>query len=59
MRDGHVKLYYSPTSAFARKARICVIEYGLADRTELRLWVADTEGKNRVHHDTVFNGKGQ
>ena len=29
------------------------------DRTELRLWVADTEGKNRVHHDTVFNGKDE
>ena len=34
-------------------------EAALADRTDLRLWVADTEGKNRVHHDTVFNGKGQ
>ncbi len=30
-----------------------------AERTELRLWVADTKGANRVHHDTVFNGKGQ
>lgn len=29
------------------------------DRTDLRLWVADTEGKDRVHHDTVFNGKDE
>ncbi|MEY4696037.1 MAG: cytochrome c oxidase accessory protein CcoG [Pseudomonadota bacterium] len=29
------------------------------DRSELRLWVADTEGTDRIHHDTVFNGKGQ
>ena len=27
------------------------------DRTDLRLWVADIEGTDRVHHDTVFNGK--
>ncbi len=30
----------------------------LANRTDVRLWVADTEGNDRVHHDTVFNGKG-
>ena len=29
----------------------------MADRSEIRLWVADTQGQNRVHHDTVFNGK--
>lgn len=28
-----------------------------ADRTDLRLWVADTQGRNRIHHDTIFNGK--
>jgi len=27
------------------------------DRTDLRLWVADTASTDRVHHDTVFNGK--
>ena len=32
------------------------------ERTELRLWIEDigsdtTEGTDRVHHDTVFNGK--
>jgi polyferredoxin len=35
-----------------------------AERTELRLWVEDmgsetTAGTDRVHHDTVFNGKGE
>ncbi len=30
----------------------------LANRTDVRLWVADTEGNDRVHHDTVFNGTG-
>jgi polyferredoxin len=34
-------------------------EAALADRTELRIWVADTAGRDRVSHDTVFNGKGQ
>ncbi|SEN64201.1 cytochrome c oxidase accessory protein FixG [Gemmobacter aquatilis] len=28
------------------------------DRTGIRLWVADDNGATRVHHDTVFNGKG-
>ena len=32
-------------------------EAATEDRTAVRLWVADTEGKDRVHHDTVFNGK--
>ena len=27
-------------------------------RTGIRLWVADDNGATRVHHDTVFNGKG-
>ena len=27
------------------------------ERSELRLWVADTAGKDRVFHDTIFNGK--
>ena len=31
----------------------------VTDRTDLRLWIADTRGTARVHHDTVFNGKGQ
>ena len=30
-----------------------------ADRTDIRLWIEDSSGTNRVHHDTVFNGKGQ
>jgi glutathione S-transferase len=30
-----MKLYYSPTSPYARKARIVVIERGIADRVEL------------------------
>ena len=29
------------------------------DRTDLRLWVATEDGLERVHHDTVFNGKVQ
>ena len=29
-----------------------------AGRTEVRLWVFDQAGDTRVHHDTVFNGKG-
>jgi len=28
------------------------------ERTEIRLWVFDTQDDSRVHHDTVFNGKG-
>lgn len=36
----------------------------MADRTELRLWIEDlgsdtVKGTDRVHHDTVFNGKVQ
>lgn len=30
-----------------------------ADRTDIRLWVATEDGTERVHHDTVFNGKVQ
>jgi cytochrome c oxidase accessory protein FixG len=29
-----------------------------SDRTDLRLWVEDLETHDRVHHDTIFNGKG-
>ena len=32
-------------------------EAATEDRTDVRLWIADTEGKDRVSHDTVFNGK--
>ena len=32
-------------------------EAATEDRTAVRLWIADTEGKDRVYHDTVFNGK--
>jgi cytochrome c oxidase accessory protein FixG len=28
------------------------------DRTDLRLWVEDLGSTDRVHHDTIFNGKG-
>ncbi|MGL4311764.1 MAG: cytochrome c oxidase accessory protein CcoG, partial [Paracoccaceae bacterium] len=28
------------------------------DRTEIRLWIHDAISGDRVHHDTVFNGKG-
>jgi cytochrome c oxidase accessory protein FixG len=31
----------------------------VTDRTDLRLWIADTRGTARVNHDTVFNGRGQ
>jgi polyferredoxin len=31
----------------------------LAHHTDLRLWVEDIAGTDRVHKDTVFNGKGQ
>ncbi|SEN13714.1 cytochrome c oxidase accessory protein FixG [Pseudorhodobacter antarcticus] len=30
----------------------------LADRTDLRLWVEEVGGTSRIHHDTIFNGKG-
>jgi cytochrome c oxidase accessory protein FixG len=30
----------------------------LAERSELRLWVEDLGNTERVHHDTIFNGKG-
>lgn len=30
----------------------------LADRTDLRLWVEEVGDTRRVHHDTIFNGKG-
>ena len=29
-----------------------------ADRTPLRLWVEDLGSTDRVHHDTIFNGRG-
>jgi cytochrome c oxidase accessory protein FixG len=29
-----------------------------ADRTEVRLWISQDGTTNRVHHDTIFNGKG-
>jgi cytochrome c oxidase accessory protein FixG len=32
-------------------------EAALADRTEVRLWIAEEGTTNRVHHDTIFNGK--
>ena len=31
----------------------------LSDRTPLRLWVEDLTANQRVHHDTIFNGKGK
>ena len=30
-----------------------------SDRTALRLWVEDMDASERVHKDTIFNGKGQ
>lgn len=30
----------------------------LADRTDLRLWIEEVGDTKRVHHDTIFNGKG-
>ena len=27
------------------------------DRTDVRLWVEELGTTNRVHHDTIFNGK--
>jgi cytochrome c oxidase accessory protein FixG len=30
-----------------------------SDRTDLRLWVEQTESSNRAYHDTIFNGKGE
>jgi cytochrome c oxidase accessory protein FixG len=32
-------------------------EAAIADRTEVRLWVEEQGTTNRVHHDTIFNGK--
>jgi cytochrome c oxidase accessory protein FixG len=32
-------------------------EAAMADRTEVRLWVEEQGTTNRVHHDTIFNGK--
>jgi cytochrome c oxidase accessory protein FixG len=32
-------------------------EAAITDRTELRLWVEEQGTTNRVHHDTIFNGK--
>ncbi len=29
-----------------------------AERTDLRLWVEDLAAGQRVHHDTIFNGRG-
>ncbi|MCE6950534.1 cytochrome c oxidase accessory protein CcoG [Cereibacter sphaeroides] len=29
-----------------------------AERTDLRLWVEDLTASERVHHDTIFNGRG-
>jgi hypothetical protein len=28
------------------------------DRTEVRFWIEEKGTTNRVHHDTIFNGKG-
>jgi cytochrome c oxidase accessory protein FixG len=33
-------------------------EAALADRSELRLWIEQVGTTSRVHHDTIFNGKG-
>jgi cytochrome c oxidase accessory protein FixG len=33
-------------------------EAALADRSEVRLWIEEVGGTNRVHHDTIFNGRG-
>jgi len=32
-------------------------EAAIADRTDVRLWIAEEGTTNRVHHDTIFNGK--
>ena len=32
-------------------------EAAVADRTGVRLWIAQEGTTNRVHHDTIFNGK--
>jgi cytochrome c oxidase accessory protein FixG len=32
-------------------------EAALADRTDVRLWIEEQGTTNRVHHDTIFNGK--
>jgi polyferredoxin len=31
----------------------------LAARTDLRLWVVDTQSNDRIWHDTIFNGTGK
>ena len=33
-------------------------EAAVADRSAVRLWVEEVGATNRVHHDTIFNGKG-
>jgi cytochrome c oxidase accessory protein FixG len=33
-------------------------EAARTDRTEVRLWIEEVGTTNRVHHDTIFNGKG-
>ena len=30
-----------------------------SDRTEVRLWIEEQGTTNRVHHDTIFNGKDE
>jgi cytochrome c oxidase accessory protein FixG len=32
-------------------------EAAIADRTDVRIWIAEEGTTNRVHHDTIFNGK--
>ena len=32
-------------------------EAATADRTDLRIWIEEEGTTNRVHHDTIFNGK--
>ena len=32
-------------------------EAAIADRTDVRLWIEQEGTTNRVHHDTIFNGK--
>ncbi len=34
-------------------------EAATAARTDLRLWVVDTESNDRIWHDTIFNGAGK
>ncbi len=33
-------------------------EAASAERSEVRLWISDTKSTSRVHHDTIFFGKG-